>query len=621
MSLSRLLAVIVLGFFTACSEPPKQEASGPVDIFSYANFNQVAITHIDLDLAADFENKVLHGTATLTLDVKNPDARELILDDRDLDIKSVEVSTGGDFSATAFTIGERDPVKGQSITIALPEGAEKVRIAYVTDPGATGLQWLDPAQTAGKRYPFMFSQSQSIHARSWVPLQDTPAVRFTYSAHIKTPPDLMAVMSAEQDVQGVRDGDYTFEMPQAIPSYLMAIAVGDLEFRAISNMTGVYGEASIVDAAAREFEDTPAMIAATEALYGPYRWGRYDLLMLPPSYPYGGMENPRLTFLTPTVIAGDKSMTNIIAHELAHSWAGNQVTNATWREPWLNEGITSYVENRVMEAVYGRERAVMEQVLSQADWMTDLGNIENPALTALKLPEHFDDPDEGFTDVAYIKGQNFMIFLEQSYGRDVFDPWLRSYFDHFAFHSITTEDFYGYLKENLMDKHPGVVADDVIREWLYAPGVPPTTPNPVSPVFEKIDGIRTALLDGTMTLAGVDTSAWSTNEWLYFLNGIPDDLGVEHYAALDQAFDLTHTGNAEIAFAWYMKSLGVGYDPVMEPLKAFLIRVGRGKFIYPLYRRLIETGHRDWAEAVFEEARPGYHPIAQNRVDAIFANN
>ena len=621
MTFLRLITIAVLVVFTAaCAEPPDQQTnSAPEDIFSYANFDQVTVRHIDLDLEVLFGEKALEGSAELTLEMVDGEASQLVLDSRDLTIYAVEALAAGLWRETPFTLGQRDPLLGQSLTIDLPEETSKVRIFYRTSPEASGLMLLAPEQTAGGRHPFMFSQSQTIHARSWAPLQDTPAVRFTYRATIRTPAELIALMSSAQDRDGVRDGDYFFDMPQAIPSYLMAIAVGDLEFRAISGNIGVYAESYIVDAAAEEFSETPLMMAANEELYGPYRWGRFDILVLPPSFPFGGMENPRLTFLTPTLIAGDKSLTNVVAHELAHSWAGNQVTNATWREPWLNEGFTSYVENRVMEVVYGRERAVMEQVLSKAGWLAELAGIEDPAMTALVLPAEFANPDEGFTSVPYVKGQFFMMFLEEAYGREAFDPFLKSYFDHFAFQSITTEDFLEYLKENLMDKNPGVVEQTVIMEWLYAPGVPATTPSPASKVFDRVDEIRAAWLAGDLDPAGLGTDAWITHEWLRFINGLPGDLAMDQFRALDSAFALSVSANAEIAFAWYMKSLEGGYDKVTEPLRAFLIRVGRGKFIYRLYERLAETGQKDWALEVYKEARPGYHPIAQARIDGILA--
>ncbi|MHA1544135.1 MAG: M1 family metallopeptidase [Alphaproteobacteria bacterium] len=620
----RFFSLFILVFVAACSEQETASNSAtPVDMFSYANTDQVVVSHIDLDLTINFEEKVLGGTAVLTLDYITRGAETLVLDARNLSIEKVEAGVGEMLSETTFSLSETDPVLGEALTIALPGGTDRVKITYGSNLGATGLMWLSPEQTAGKVYPFMFSQSQAIHARSWVPLQDTPAVRFSYTATLRTPENLIALMSSAQDPDGVRDGEYHFVMPQAIPSYLMAIAVGDLEFRAISETIGVYAESYIIDAAVYEFGEAPDMMIANEALYGPYRWGRYDLLILPPSFPFGGMENPRLTFLTPTLVAGDRSLTNVIAHELAHSWAGNQVTNATWREPWLNEGITSYVENRVMEEVYGTERAVMEQIMAKADWMADLADFEENnelPLAALKLPEKFDDPDLGFSSVAYNKGQFFMMFLEQSYGRDVFDPFLKGYFDNFAFKSLTTEDFLAYLKENLMEPNPGVVAEAVIMEWIYEPSVPASTPNPVSDVFERLEVKSAAWLAGEIDPNGLDSAAWTIQEWLYFLNGLPDELTQDQFISLDTAFNLTNSSNAEVVFVWYMKSLKGGYGAIDDSLKKFLIRVGRGKFLYPLYARLIETGKAEWAMEIYQEARAGYHPIAQSRIETLFAD-
>lgn len=615
MSLIRLLGLSLLLLVTACSEQePTGEITQPEDKFSFANNSEVVVRHIDLDLAVIFEEKALEGTATLTFEVLKEGAGTLVLDTRDLEIRSATV----DHAPVLFTLGEADPVLGQRLEIQIPEGATQVTVGYKTSPEASGLQWLAPEQTAAKEHPFLFSQSQAIHARSWVPLQDTPAVRFTYSATLKTPPELIALMSASQDPDGERDGQYSFDMPQAIPSYLMAITVGDLEFRAISETIGVYAESYIVDAAAAEFADTPLMEEANARLYGPYRWGRYDLLVLPPSFPFGGMENPRLSFLTPTLIAGDKSLTNVVAHELAHSWAGNQVTNSTWRDAWINEGITSYVENRVMEDLYGVRRATMEQVLSKADWQRDMEGIEDPAMTALALPDTLGDPDDAFSNVAYVKGQYFLHFLEDRFGREVFDPFLKGYFDHFAFQSISTAVFKAYMDENLIAPNPGKVTEAEIEEWLYGPGMPETTRNPVSDAFEKVAEVQGGFLAGTTAAGDLPSNEWTTHEWLFFINTLPGDLALEKFAELDATFSLSTSGNAEIAYAWYMKALSGGYIEIQQPLRAFLLRVGRGKFIYRLYQNLVDNGQREWGLEVFGEAKPGYHPIAQNRIQAIF---
>ena len=589
-----------------------------IDKFSYANFDEIRVRHAELDLTADFETRTLAGTAILELDYPDPGARRLVLDTDDLTINGVEARIGDVWEEISHILGPDDPALGAKMMIDLPEGAEAVLIDYATSPNAAGLQWVEPEATAGKQLPFMYSQAQAIHARSILPIQDTPAIRITYAAHIKTPPSLMAVMGARQDTDTARDGDYTFEMPQPIPPYLIAIAIGDLAFQPIGDHMGVYAEDYIVAAARDEFADTPQMEEATAALYGPYRWGRYDMIVLPPSFPFGGMENPRLSFLTPTLVAGDKSLTNVVAHELAHSWSGNLVTNATWRDAWLNEGVTSYVENRVMEALYGAERAVMERALDKESLAAAIAEAERPALTRLKLPTDMQSTDDAFTQIAYVKGAFFLKFLETRFGRDAFDPFLKAYFDHYAFKSIVTEDFLTFLKDNLMATDPGAVSDAEINDWVYGEGMPETIESPRSDRFAAVDSQRTAFLDGAVTPSDLETQAWTTHEWLHFINGLPDGTGTVTLAALDDAFSLSTAGNAEIAYAFYMKAIPADYAAAFDPLEAFLLRVGRGKFIYRLYAALAESNRAGWAREVYAAARPGYHPIAQSRIDAVF---
>lgn len=586
------------------------------DPFTYANYDAVRVTDLALDVTVRFEEKILDGVATLTVERIDPRASALILDTNDLDILRVEAASGADWTPAPFQLGPDDAVLGSKLDITLPKGAAKVRIAYRTSPGAEGLQWVAPEQTAGGKRPFLYSQNQSINARSMAPVQDTPAVRMTYSAIVRTPKDLRAVMSAENDT-GPLDGEYSFRMPQPAPAYLLALAVGDIDFRPVSETIGVYAEPSVVEAAAAEFADTPAMEAVASSLYGPYRWGRYDLLILPPSFPFGGMENPRLSFMTPTLIAGDKSLTGVVAHELAHSWSGNLVTNATWSDAWLNEGVTSYVENRIMEAVYGRERALMEQSLSLDALKDEIADQKDPALTQLRLPMALAHPDDAFTDVAYAKGEFFLRFLEARYGRADFDAFLKSWFETNAFKATTTDDFRAFLMERLAAKKPEAATAAEIDEWLDGQGLPASTPAPKAAAFEKVAAARDRWYDGTSPAEAIATKGWTTQEWLHFLNGLPDDISAERLRELDNAFGLTGSSNAEIVFAWQMKAVGAGYPPALPALEGFLTHVGRGKFIYPLYKALKDKGEQALAERIFEKAQPGYHPIAQRRVAEI----
>ena len=586
----------------------KAEPESGVDYHSFANTNDYRVKHLDLDLTADFDNKVLKGTATLDIQKlakKNP---ALILDTRDLDVSAVRAGIGQDLKPVKFSLGKKDPHLGTPLKITLPKGANRVAIDYQTSPGASGVQWLEPQQTAGKKHPFLFTQAQAIHARSFIPLQDSPQVRMTYEATIRTPKDLRAVMSANNDPDAEMDGVFEFEMPQAIPSYLIAIGIGNLEFKPMGERTGVYAEPELLEAAAKEFADTESMLEATEENFGPYRWDRYDLLILPPSFPFGGMENPRLSFITPTVIAGDKSLVALIAHELAHSWSGNLVTNASWRDLWLNEGFTTYLTNRIMQFVYGDDRYKMEMALGYDDLQADLDDREDKdEIMAIDLRGR--DPDEVFSNIPYEKGSLFLYELEQKVGRENFDKFLMDYFNHFAFQSITTEDFLAYLQKTLLKQYPDKLDEARIKEWIYEPGIPENAPHPQSDAFTKLDPIRQQWLNGEIKASDIDTKGWTFHQWKYFLDGMPEKLSKDQLKELDETFDLTQSKNNEIAFSWLMIAVRNDYKPADARLEDFLVSIGRNKFLRPLYRNLMEHGQEDTAKRIFEKAKSGYHPL------------
>jgi len=601
-------------------------AAADRDEHSYAQPDLVRIDDLALELKVDFAAKTLSGSATYTLDWTDPKANQLVLDTRDLKIEQVfGESADGKWSELKYALADADKTLGSKLTIDAPQRNKRIRVAYATSPGASGLQWLEPSMTEGKKQPFMFSQSQQIHARSWVPLQDTPSVRFTYTAHVTAPHDAMVLMSADNDPGSdgrgaARDGDYSFKMPQKIPSYLLAIAAGDLTFQPISNRSGVWAEPAMVKKAASEFADTEKMMETTEQLYGPYRWERYDILVLPPSFPYGGMENPRLTFATPTVIVGDKSLVSLVAHELAHSWSGNLVTFSSSKDAWLNEGFTSYVENRIVEALYGKERADMENVIGRNELAAEFKTID-PKLQALALkPGTLKDPDEASSATVYTKGAWFLQFLEQRYGREVFDPFLRGYFDHFAFQSIPTEKFVEYAKANLLAKHPGKVSEAELDEWIYGPGVPKSAPATVSPRFDAVDAARKAWVEGGKLPDAAATAKWSTQEWVHFVEGMPEKLSVDQLKALDAAYKFTGTPNGEIAQRWYPLAVRSGYHAADTAIAAFLQKIGRRKLIMPTYEELVKTPEGlKLAEDTFAKAKPGYHPITTGSVEATIA--
>ena len=611
------------------SAPPTDTATPPAavqtlaqtDEHSYAEPDKVKTTDLALDLAIGFDNKQIAGIATYTLDWLDPAVTQLVLDTRDLNIDKIEgEARGGTWKPLQFALAEQDKILGSKLTIQTPERPAHVRVSYKTSPEASGLQWLEPSMTAGKQTPFMFSQSQQIHARSWVPLQDTPRVRFTYTAHVTAPKNAMVLMSADNDPKAARDGDYTFKMPQKIPSYLLAIAAGDMVFEPISARAGVWAEPSMAKKAAAEFADTEKMMQIAEKLYGPYRWGRYDILVLPPSFPYGGMENPRLTFATPTVIVGDQSLVSLVAHELAHSWSGNLVTFSSAKDAWLNEGFTSYVENRIIESLYGAERANMENVIERNELREEYKTLD-PKLQALALkPDALPDPDGSSSATVYTKGAWFLQFLEQRFGRETFDVFLRGYFDHFAFQSIPTPTFVEYAKANLLAKNPGKVTQAEMEEWIYAPGVPDLAPRTTSPRFDAVDAARKAWLDAGTLPDAAASAKWTTQEWVHFLEGMPEMLKTEQLAALDAAYTFTGTPNGEIAQRWYPLAVRSGYHPADDAMAAFMQRVGRRKLIMPIYEALVKTPQGlQFAKEVFAKAKPGYHPITTGSVAAEIA--
>jgi leukotriene A-4 hydrolase/aminopeptidase len=606
--------LFIVSALALAANPARAEA----DPHSYADPKVVSVSALALDLAVDFDKQELVGNAELKLDWHDPKARALVLDTRDLSIESVEsIDDKGKSKTATFKLDARDPIFGSALRIDLEQAVPAVRIRYRTSPKASGLQWMKPEQTSSKKQPFMFSQSQAIHARSWVPLQDTPSVRFTYTAHISAPKALRVLMSADNDVKHRLDGDFRFAMKQAIPSYLLAIAVGEIDVRETGPRTAVFAEPYIVAKAAKEFEDTEKMIEATEKLYGPYRWDRYDILVLPSSFPFGGMENPRLTFATPTVIAGDKSLVGLIAHELAHSWSGNLVTNANAQHMWLNEGFTTYVENRIIEAVYGKEVATMQLVVDDQELRTDIAKMK-PAEQLLVTDLKGIDPDEGLSGVPYDKGRWFLRFLEARYGRDAFDPFVRSYFDHFAFQSIVTDQFLAYYNENLAKKYPGKVSAAEIDEWLHKPGIPSNAPIAHSKRFDVVDKAAADFLAGKLAAKDIPAKSWVTYEWLRFINALPAKPEVAQLKALDEAWKLTGTGNGEIAFRWYVATVRAGYADARPQIAAFIERIGRRKLIIPIYEELVKTDEgKQFAIDVYRKAKPGYHPLTQGSVEKV----
>jgi leukotriene-A4 hydrolase len=587
------------------------------DSHSFSEPHLGRVEHFHLELESLFPDKVLSGSVTLRLARDREDTERLTLDSESLSIASVEISHDGEsYGSTSFEFGREDQISGTPLKITIQSTTQYVRIKYRTHPDASGLQWLEARQTATKKFPFLFTQSQEIHARSWIPLQDTPAVRSTFSARIKAPDGLTAVMGAEQLGRDPVDGYFTFRMDEPVPSYLVALAIGKLEFAATGPRTGVYSEPPILRRATEEFSDTEKMLRVAEELYGPYRWGRYDLLILPPSFPFGGMENPRVPFITPTIIAGDKSLVALIAHELAHSWSGNLVTNATWNDFWLNEGFTTYIEGRILEAVYGRSYAVTEEVLA-TQRLEEAMTILEPRDQILHINLEGRRPDEGATMVPYVKGALFLRRLEQLFGRESLDLFLRAYFDHFAFQSITTEQAIAYLKSELLEKSTCLSKAISLQEWIEEPGIPDSAPKAFAPALQNVADLAHLWVTNEIRCSEMQASSWSTQEWLHFLEQLPVDIGPVRMRELDDTYRLTGSSNCEILQKWLLLAIRNAYRPAFATLKKFLKSVGRRVYVKPLYEELVRTNNGGLARNYYKDACAGYHPVTRAAVERV----
>jgi len=611
------LAALALSFAcsTAPDDAPRTAAAKPLDEHSFSEPERVRVTHVALELALDFDARRATGSATLDL-ARTDRSAPLVLDQQGLEILGVR---GGDGGERNFEIGAERAGLGAPLRIELAPDDERVSVSYRTAPDAAAMQWLDPAQTAGGARPFLFTQGQAVLTRTWIPLQDSPGVRVTYAASVRAPEDLTVVMSAEQLGRGA-DGAWRFRMGEAIPPYLIALACGALEFRAISQRCGVWAEAGVVATAASEFADVEAMLVAAERLFGPYRWGRYDSLILPPSFPYGGMENPRLTFLTPTILAGDRSLVALVAHELAHSWSGNLVTNATWRDFWLNEGFTVYIENRLMEEVFGPERAQMEQVLARAELEQEMAGMA-PLDTVLHIDLAGRHPDDGFSGVPYEKGALFLRRLEELFGRQVFDAFLRGWFDAHAFESVTTAEFLAWLDAWLLRPAPELAAGIDMDLWMNAPGLPADAPRASSDALARVDAALAEWRAGREP-GQIDSAGWVTQQWQHFLAAMPADVDADDLARLDAAFAFTSSGNSEIRCAWLELAIAKGYAPADAAVEEFLLQVGRRKFLVPLYKALLATPQgRERALELYGRARSRYHSVSTKTLDGLLGWN
>ncbi|KAG0096967.1 Leukotriene A-4 hydrolase [Podila epicladia] len=605
----------------------------PYDPTSQSNLDQVKTNHIHLDLAVNFAAKELVGSAELEIEAIADHVNTVVLDTSFIDVKAV--SAAG--KSLQFALGTRHEKYGSALTIylaaPLAKGEKsKILIQYATTKECTACQWLEPSQTVGKQHPYMFTQCQAIHARSLVPCQDSPSIKLTYSAHIHAP--LRAVMSAVStgEENGAQDTTtFKFEQKTRIPSYLIALAVGNLEGREIGPRSTVWTEPEVLESAAWEFVDTENFIRTGEELLTPYDWGRYDLLVLPASFPYGGMENPCLTFVTPSLLAGDRSLVDVVAHEIAHSWMGNLVTTENWEHFWLNEGFTVFVERKILGRMKGKEHSEFSAILGYKalqESVTLYGD-KHP-FTALRPCLRGEDPDDAFSRVPYEKGFNLLYYLEKHLGgASVFEPYLRAHVQEFAGRSINTDEWKAFLYA-FMEKTFGQEKVDLLNKvdwttWLSGTGMPPvdnkfddTLAKECTCLCKKWNEVRAQdAAEAAAEFSSKDLDNFSPTQKVVFLEKVSElePLSHPHLELMDSLYSLTAVRNNEIRFRWHIVCLKANYEKIYPEVVTFATTMGRMKFCRPLFRSLYQAkGGAELARKAFLEHRTFYHPIAATMI-------
>jgi len=601
-------------------------ALSPGDPNSYARPDQVVTKHIHLELEVDFHARVLHGHVLLSVERVEPTASTLLLDVSRLQIDSVQDGKSGlDF---AFEVGS-SCINGEKLEISLPSQGEQfqVKVGYRTTPTSTALQWLQPEQTLAGTHPFLFSQCQAIHCRSLVPCQDTPSVKAPYTASITAPSQLAALMSAirQGEPQPVGDDKSITKWEQKVPvqSYLIAIAVGGLESRKIGPRSHVWAEPGLVDRAAHDFAETESFLQTAEALCGPYVWGIYDILVLPPSFPYGGMENPCLTFATPTLLSGDRSNAGVIAHEIAHSWTGNLVTNTNFEHFWLNEGFTVFTELKIKGRLFGepaRHFAALLRWKELEETVEVVRGVDDP-FTALVPKLAGCDPDDAFSCVPYVKGSSFLWHLEDLVGgADVFEPFLKSYYEKFAFKSIDSVQFKAYFLEKFgaLENVKGIDWDT----WLYSPGMPPVKPDFITSLAEACWDLAKAWQGWKpSSIQPSDLPhnflSFSTDQKIEFLMVLTKGASLSHETleVMETMYQLTKCPNTEIEFKWLRLGIKARWEKAVSPALDLVTRQGRMKFVRPIYRDLYNwPEQRQRAIDTFVKNRPSMMHVAADMV-------
>jgi aminopeptidase N len=638
--------IFLVGLVISCNQKPRiinkkieQLSKAADDDHSYSNLDEIYTTHLDLELEVNFENKTIYGVARHKM--KNNGTDTAIFDTKGLMIQKVTLGTKNNEKETDFVIINitNNLTLGQPLLVSTETNTEQINIYYQTTEYSDALDWLDPSLTSSKTKPFLYTQGQAILTRTWIPIQDSPSNRITYSAKVTVPKDLMAVMSAKNKREKSSDGNYFFEMKKPIPSYLITLAIGDLSYQSLGPNTGFYCEPELAKACLFEFQDLPIMMQAAEKIYGKYQWDQYDLLVLPYSFPFGGMENPMLTFVNPTIITGDRSLTSVVAHELAHSWSGNLVTNRTWNDFWLNEGFTVYFEQRIMEELYGKSVSDILSAIEFYELQDELKTIassKNPEDSRLFLNLKGRDPDDGMTDIAYVKGSFFLKTLEQKVGRENFDLFIKSYFKKHAFKTINSNDFINYLEENLLEKNKIKFNH---KDWIYKEGLPKNCLQIYSPRLNKMKVLANDFAQGEEIFKPkisyerirvkrkiinkkiskyIKREDHIVQEWQTFIRALPKSISKEKLKIIDVHLGFKNCGNSEIMTEWFTLALENNYTELNSDIERFLKKVGRRKYLVPIYKAMNKVNPK-LAKQIFENSKNQYHAVSRNSIEELLA--
>jgi len=604
-----------------------------MDLSSYSNPDKAVVTHLEWTASIDFDQKVIAAEATYTVMAKE-NYHEVVLDTSNLRIQSVKSFDGEPLDYILHPLIQGKLHLGQKLTISLPphsSDSTRVTVVYQTTDGCSAAQWLPPSQTAGKKHPYLFTQCQAIHARSLLPCQDCPGVKMTYNAIVTVPDWATCVMSALLESSEHVDSNKVYSWKQAVPisSYLFALAVGQLEKKDISKRCAIWSEPGTVEAAAFEFSETEEFLLLAEKITNmEYVWKRYDLLCLPPSFPYGGMENPCLTFVTPTLLAGDKSLADVVAHEIAHSWTGNLVTNATWDHFWLNEGWTTWFQRKIMVAIKKNPKFLDFDAIDGRKHLMDAMEEMDPKDTRLVLDIGDGDPDDSYSSVAYEKGFTFLLYLERLVGTPQFEKFFQAYIARFASHTLTSDEFKDFFCKHFKDKK------DVLKQidwdlWLYGEGMPPVLPD----LDQSMAAASQALAD---TWLGVDReckappaknemASWSSLQITCFLDDLAQKIGdkplkLTTLNAMNALYKFSESRNSEVLYRYCELAIPAEDESIIPVAVRFITTQGRLKFVRPLYRALFKTKMgKQLAVDTFLKNKDFYHPIGVKMIAADFS--